>query len=294
MTGRRSGGTLRKPMTDDASTERISPTAYATGHMWYRLGMSHPVLSTAQGKRLDAAFGLVTGALKRIGGASFDALMIARHKGIDARLARAIDEGRVGQVIEVAAGLSPRGINFAKRYGNRILYLETDLPAMAATKRRLLDQAGLLNEHHRVVELDALADRGPRSLAQIAKTLDPKLGTAIISEGLMSYLDTDTAQDVWRRFARTLKKFPHGLYLADSYTSRDNRGSGAKLFGAVLGRFVKGRIHVHFGSAAEAIQTLRGAGFRSVAMLEPRELAETREIAQVKGAGRVRILEALA
>jgi O-methyltransferase involved in polyketide biosynthesis len=279
-------------MSGDTSTERISPTAYATGYMWYRLGMSHKALATPQGKRLDAAFGVLMGVVKRVSGTSFDALMIARHKGIDARLTRAIDAGRIGQVIEVAAGLSPRGINFAKRYGDKITYIETDLPAMAATKRKLLQKAGLLSEHHRVVELDALADRGAMSLAAIAKTLDPKIGTAIITEGLMSYLEADTARGVWRRFARTLKKFPHGLYLADSYIRRDNVGVSAKAFGAVLGRFVKGKIHIHFESAAQTIRTLRAAGFRTVAVHEPHEIPETREIAAVKGAERVRILEA--
>ena len=278
-------------MSNEASTERISPTAYATGYMWYRLGMSHPALATPQGKRLDFAFGLLMKTVKRVNGTSFDALMAARHKGIDAKLRRAIDDGRIGQVIEVAAGLSPRGINFAKRYGDRITYIETDLPAMIATKRKLLQRAGLLTEHHRVAELDALKDKGAQSLAELVKTLDPKVGTAIITEGLMSYLEADTAREVWRRFARTLKKFPHGLYLADSYIRRENE-VGTKAFGAVLGRFVKGKIHVHFETPSQAIQTLRNAGFRSVAAHATSEIPETLELSTVKGGDRVRVLEA--
>lgn len=274
------------------STERISPTAYATGYLWYRLGMSHPALATPQGKRLDLAFGVLMKAIKRVSGTSFDALMIARHKGIDACLTRAIDEDRITQVIEIAAGLSPRGINFAKRYGKKITYIETDLPLMAATKQHLLEKANLLSAHHRVIELDALSERGSQSLAAVIKTLDPNAGTAIITEGLMSYLDGDTARSVWRRFARTLKKFPNGLYLADSYIQRENRGAGGKLFGTVLGRFVKGKIHVHFDSAADMIDTLRSAGFATVNVHEPRSISETRRIAAVKGAERVRILEA--
>lgn len=278
-------------MSSDTSTERISPTAYATGYMWYRLGMSHPALATPEGKRLDLAFGLMMYGVKRVNGTSFDALMIARHKGIDARLARAIEDGRIGQVIEVAAGLSPRGINFAKRYGKKITYIETDLPAMAATKRKLLADANLLSDNHLVMELDALSEKGPQSLSALVKTLNPTVGTAIITEGLMSYLDADTARSVWRRFARTLKKFPHGLYLADTYIRRENE-SGAKVFGAMLGSFVKGKIHVHFESAAQAIQTLRNAGFRTTAVHAPREIPETLEISAVKGSERVRVLEA--
>lgn len=278
-------------MSSEASTERVSPTAYATGYMWYRLGMSHPALATAEGKRMDFAFGLLMYGVKRVSGTSFDAMMIARHKGIDSRLTRAIDEGRIGQVIEVAAGLSPRGIKFAERYGNKITYIETDLSAMANTKRKLLDDAGLLSDHHRVVEIDALIDKGPHSLAELVKTLDPNVGTAIITEGLMSYLDSDTARDVWRRFARTLKKFPRGLYLSDVYI-RGEHDVGARAFGAVLGKFVKGKIHVHFEAVSQAIQTLRSAGFRTTAVHEPKDIPETREISSTKGADRVRVLEA--
>lgn len=278
-------------MPGDTSTERVSPTAYATGYMWYRLGMSHPALATAEGKRLDFAFSLVMNGVKRVSGTSFDALMIARHKGIDSRLARAIDEGRIGQVIEVAAGLSPRGINFAKRYGKKIVYIETDLATMANTKRKLLDDAGLLSDHHRVAELDALDDKGPKSLAALIKTLDPNVGTAIITEGLMSYLDIETSRDVWRRFARILKKFPHGLYLSDVYI-RNEHDVSSRAFGALLGKFVKGRIHVHFEAVSQAIQTLRNAGFRTTAVHESKDIPETREISSTKGAERVRVLEA--
>lgn len=278
-------------MSSETSMDRISPTAHATGYMWYRLGMSHPALVTPEGKRLDLAIGLMMYGVKRVNGTSFDALMMARHKGIDARLTRAIEDGRIGQIIEVAAGLSPRGMNFCKRYGDKIRYIETDLPAMAATKRKLLEDAGLLSEHHQVVELDALIEKGPMSLAALAKTLDKNVGTAIITEGLMSYIDEDTARNIWRRFARTLKKFPHGLYLSESYMRREN-AAGAKAFGAVLGQFVKGKIHFHFAAAAQAIQTLRNAGFRTAVVFEPGDIPETLDISTIKGAQRVRVLEA--
>ena len=58
-------------------------------------------------------------------------MLLARHHLIDHRLHAAIESGRVGQVIEVAAGLSPRGWRFASRYGSRLTYLEADLPATA-------------------------------------------------------------------------------------------------------------------------------------------------------------------
>src|SRR3974390_96983 len=200
-----------------ASTARISPTAYATGYFWYREGLSHPALATAEGQRMDRLMRPVLTALQRRGGLSMTALMLARHRGIDAVLTRAIEEGRVGQVVEVAAGLSPRGWSIKQRFGHRVTYIETDLPQMVALKQRLLQQGGLLTPGHRVVELDALAESGPHSLDTLSATLDPTVGTAVITERLMNYLDLQSARATWWRIAAALKRFPHGVYLNDLY-----------------------------------------------------------------------------
>ena len=45
-------------------------------------------------------------------------------------------------MVEVAAGLSPRGWRFANRFGDRITYVEADLPGMLANKRRILAELG--------------------------------------------------------------------------------------------------------------------------------------------------------
>lgn len=271
------------------SSEKISPTAYATGNLWVRLGLSHPALSTPQGRRLDRAFSLL---MRAIGGRSFGTMMYARHTGIDAQLRKAIEAGKVGTVIEIAAGLSGRGVRMMQRYGDRIQYIETDLPNMAALKRERLESADLLSKKHRVIELNALADKGADSLAALVKTLDKKKGVAIITEGLMNYLSPDDARGVWARIATNMKKFPHGLYLADAYLMRGNRSIPAIIFGAVLSAFVRGRMHVHFKTSAHGIDVMRTAGFKAVALHETRSLPATRAVAKRKGGDRVLILEA--
>ena len=58
--------------------------------------------------------------------------------------------------------MSPRGWRFARDHGDAITYVEADLPAMADSQAPALERAGSLSEHHRVVEIDALADEaGP-------------------------------------------------------------------------------------------------------------------------------------
>ncbi len=279
---------IAETMTSVRNSEKVSPTAYATGYLWYRLGLSHPAMATPQGRRLDRPFRIL---MKTLGGNTFENLMLARHKGIDGLLSRAIEAGRVGQVIEIAAGLSGRGIRMTQRYPE-LTYVETDLPHMAALKRRLLTEAGLISARHRVTDINALTDGGPQSLAAVAAALNPKVGTAVITEGLMNYLNPDAAQGVWRRIAAALRGFPQGLYLSDVYLMNQNRGVGAMIFGAVLSSFVRGRLHIHFKSPQHGVEIMQAAGFRSAVVHETHALPETREIAKQRGGERVRILEA--
>jgi O-methyltransferase involved in polyketide biosynthesis len=276
-----------------AESEKVSPTAFATGYLWYRHGLSHEGLIAPEGARLDRKFRLLMRLVKLVSGLSIEALMLARHKGIDALLTRHIESGRVSQVIELAAGLSPRGWRFAKKYAGRITYVETDLPHMAAMKRAMLDDAGLATPHHRVVPLNALLDRGPTSLHDVAQGLDPKAGLVIITEGLMSYLDPRAASGVWRRVARTLRGFPAGAYLSDSYVHSDRYGIGGAVFRGAIQRFVRGRMHVHFETPEQALVQMKKAGFASVTLHEPRTIPETRELGAIRGGDRVRVLEAL-
>jgi O-methyltransferase involved in polyketide biosynthesis len=273
-------------------SERVSPTAYATGYLWYRHGLSDEALITPQGKRLDRLFRGFMAVTQKLSGISLDAMMLARHKGIDAILMRAIEAGEITQVIEIAAGLSARGWRMRKRYGDRITYIETDLPAMAATKRELLERAGLLGPKHQIRELDALKDDGPDSLATIAAGLDPKQGTAIITEGLMNYLAPAQADAVWHRIARILKGFAHGQYLADIYFSTEHRSRAMLAFGAILQVFVRGRMHVHFDSPQAARQRMREAGFKKTDVHRTQDIPATRTIARISGAERVSVLEA--
>jgi O-methyltransferase involved in polyketide biosynthesis len=281
-------------MRASAKTARVSPTAHATGYLWYRLGLSDPALVTPRGKRLDRGFRALTRLTQMLSGVSLDAMMLARHRGIDAVLVRAIEAGQVTQIIELAAGLSARGWRLRKRFGDRITYIETDLPAMAAEKRRLLDRADLLGERHRVCELDVLESAGPGSLDALTRTLDPAQGTAIITEGLMNYLAPDQADAVWKRICTTLGRFPAGLYLSDVYLTHENRNAAMAAFGGILQLFVRGRMYVHFDSVAAAQKRLRAHGFAEVIVHATRDLPDTRAISATGGGDRVRILEAWA
>jgi O-methyltransferase involved in polyketide biosynthesis len=244
----------------ERGSEAISPTAHYTGYVWVRNDLSDPALQTLEGRVLYESLRPLNALASATLGLSLERYLLARHEAINTALAAAIEAGTVSQVIEVASGLSPRGLRFVRRYGEAITYVETDLPGMVARKRAALERVGTLGPRHRVVELDALAPGGPTSVAGVAATLDADTGVAIITEGLLSYLGTDAVIGIWERFAAALGGFPQGYYLSDLHL-RDLQAPYVKVFRLALAAFVRGRVTLHFDSAADAEVALRDAGF---------------------------------
>src|SRR5205807_8353145 len=103
-------------------------------------GLSHPELSTAEGRVLFESLRPMIMVTRQLGGGSLESYLLTRHRAIDVLLEQAIEQHGITQVVEVAAGLSPRGWRFMQRYGNQLTYVEADLPEMAERKRRALER----------------------------------------------------------------------------------------------------------------------------------------------------------
>lgn len=273
------------------SAAAVSPTAYYTGQVWVRSGLAPAALRTVPGVALHAALEPAMLVSRLAGGPTLEAFLLARHRLIDHLLAEAIESGEVTQVVEVAAGLSPRGLRFAEQYGDRITYVETDLPAMAARKRDQLAELGRLSAHHRVEAADALGT-GPGSLAAVLDGLDRSAGVAVVSEGLLNYLPTEDVRRLWATVATGLAGHPAGLYLSDLHLGGENVGAAARAGKALIGAFVRGRLHLHFDGPVEACDALEGAGFAAVALHRPDEFPDVVGDADAPGAGLVRVVDA--
>ena len=239
----------------------ISPTAHYTAAVWARNGLSHPALATTAGRLMYESSRPAHAVSKVLGGGGLEDILLARHLLIDQLLETAIDGGEVSQVIEIAAGLSPRGWRFSQRYGRQLTYMESDLPEMVERKRRALEEAESLGPNHRVIELDALADDGDSSLGAVASGLDPARGAAIITEGLLTYLDRDSILGLWRRCAEALSPFSHGLMLSDLHLASENTGLVTAVGTRLLSLFVRGRVEMQFDNETEALRALEAAGF---------------------------------
>ncbi|MFL5846105.1 MAG: class I SAM-dependent methyltransferase [Solirubrobacteraceae bacterium] len=261
----------------------IGPTAHYTGHVWSRHGLSHPELATAEGRALYLAAEAALLPLRLLRQPTIEDFLLARHLVIDAQLEAAIAEGRVGQVLEIACGMSPRGWRFTSRHPE-LVYVEADLPGMAGRKRTALRRIGR-PAGHRVVALDALAESGPRSLAAVAAAeLDPGLGLAVITEGLLNYLSRDAVQRLWSNVAPLAD-----LYLSDLFVAEDSPAVIGRAFSAALAAFVRSPVSLHFADAADAETALRAAGFASASVSRATDHPAA---PSGRGAGLVRIVRA--
>ncbi len=267
-----------------SGSDAISPTAHYTGYVWARNSLSHPRLRTVEGRVLFETLRPVMSTSTMLGGASLETYLLSRHRAIDGLLQRAIEERGVTQVVEVACGLSPRGWRFTERYPE-LVYVETDLPAMAARKRTSLREMGSLSQRHRVRELDALSDA---SLTAALAELDPGAGLAIITEGLLGYLPSDAVAGLWRRLAAGLRGFRDGVYVSDIHIG-GVQTTQVRAFRVLLSAFVRGRVHLHFDDAVQVADALRAAGFADARVHRADSLAPEGRDA---GSSLVHILEA--
>jgi O-methyltransferase involved in polyketide biosynthesis len=267
--------------------QAISPTAHYTGAVWARAGLSHPAFSTLEGRLMFEAGRPITIASRLLRGPTLEGFLLARHRIIDHLLETEINAGRVSQVVEIAAGLSPRGWRFSEVYGDALTYVEGDLPGMAARKRRALERAG---GAHSVVDLDAFAESGPDSLAAVAETLDPAYGVAVVTEGLLNYFDGERVTGLWGRIVETFAAFPALLYLSDLHVRAATGGLLAGGFSALLSAFVGGRMHLHFDDQKDVLSALRAAGFTRATLHAPHEF--DLEGTDGPGASLVRVIEA--
>ncbi len=274
---------------------RVSPTAHYTSYVWYRNDMSHEAFATGAGRGMFWAlepFNRLSALLD--GGLSLECFLLQRHLIIDDRLRAHIRAGRVGQVLEVACGLSPRGYRFCQEFPE-LRYLEADLPDMARTKRKRLDDAGLRRDRHDVVSVNALVREGPDCIAEVTQgILDPGVGTAIITEGLVNYFDAESCGIMWRNFGDLLSDNAGGVYLSDIHlTTHAPKHAIAKLFRAGLGAFSGGQTHYGFVDEDDATSALRGCGFGAVSFHSARDYDGRLGVPQTRRPDVQRVLEAV-
>jgi O-methyltransferase involved in polyketide biosynthesis len=189
--------------------------------------------------------------------------LLHRHIGIDHLLRRA----DCLQVIEIAAGFSPRGSSCSG--DSRVSYFEVDLPAVIAAKRRLLEgtPAGkevLSRDNFALLEGDVCTMRW---------TGFPARRSFVITEGLMMYFDRSDQMLIWKAIATFLRN-NGGEYVFDYLPVPDE--PSRSFAGRLLSRMRSSgrpRFPCDGRSRHEIAADLREAGFAHVEMHSSAEFA---------------------
>lgn len=280
--------------TKPTDSSGISFTALYTGAVWHRNGLSDNSLTTTQGNWLYQLMNPFEAASKHIAGGNLRTFLLQRHLIIDHLIERAITQHGVTQVLEIACGLSPRGLRLRLRFP-QIHMLETDLPDMARRKAAKLAAAGHLNQHHQVSPIDILAEDGEQALETVINRIFDEHGpVVVITEGLTNYFSLDVISEFWRRLAETLSQRPRSTYLTDSYLLPQHvllRG-GIDLLSKVLGGMTHSQVSFHFRDDGDAHRHLQATGFETVNVHNPRDYYGVLPIPQSRDNPLVRIVEA--
>ncbi len=127
----------------------------------------------------------------------------ARYKLIS----RLLENNKTNQILELASGLSPRGLAMAEANPS-LQYVELELPAMAEQKRKILQNLFLQQKANprknlRIKNGDALKIDSLLSATSDFKN-EP---ISVINEGLLRYLDTNQKTTVAKNIHLLLEKF---------------------------------------------------------------------------------------
>jgi O-methyltransferase involved in polyketide biosynthesis len=254
------------PGADDRPGGDLSVTALYTCQTW---AWGHlpgaELLATPDSRRVFGATNLFLGLarLLRPRLPSLRHSLVLRHLILDRLLAEAASP----QVLELAAGLSRRGVTVSS--DPAIGYVEVDLPQMVAHKRALLGRteagrAALRRPNLVLVEGDALAP-GWEDLVDHARPV------TVVAEGLLVYLDAEARRSLWRR-AATLLKATGGVLLFDLVPGAEEPRPGplGRALGWLMRRFTGGRGFVRAGETrAELVADLAACGLSDVTLVEP-------------------------
>lgn len=271
----------------------ISFTALYTGHVWYANEMSESFLTTPTSHALYWAMQPLEFAARKLVGVNIAETLLQRHQVMDYRLEHLIRDNGVTQVLEIACGLSPRGLLFSRRFPG-VRYIEADLPGMVARKRDLLEKNQSLTDRHDVIECNFFEKNTPAALETILQErFDRTQPLVIVTEGLVNYFDLPTISSVWAKIARLTKEFPAAWYLTDLYPHAHGRAAPWVNLGALLlSQIARADVNLHFDSDDAIEDGFRMCGFSEVTAHQPEDFYDRVPIPRSLRHSHVRVVEA--
>jgi O-methyltransferase involved in polyketide biosynthesis len=121
------------------------------------------------------------------------------------------------QIIELASGLLPRGMEMTKDPG--VTFVESDLPAMISCKQKLVKQLVDKRSNLHFIAIDATSH--PSQFPLHADYLNPQKPITILCEGLLMYLTVAEKQQVFTNVRELLQIYGGVWITPDFFTKED-------------------------------------------------------------------------
>jgi O-methyltransferase involved in polyketide biosynthesis len=187
-------------MVQEASYEKISTTAKLVAHI--RSFTDIPFtkeIAAASGAEKD--FQTLAGKSAELMTEQFAFNWEARYKTTDQIIARY----HITQVLEVAAGLSPRGLEMTE--DPNVVYVATDLPEILEQEKAIAESIlAKMNIHRPNLHFRIANALDRESLLQAAIPFRPDKAVAIITEGLLPYFTRDEKETLAGNIRDLLKQ----------------------------------------------------------------------------------------
>ncbi len=204
----------------EKSYEKISPTAKMVAQIRTFTDIPYTQEIAAESGAEKVFQELADGSVESI--IPLVPLWEARYKATD----RIIKQIGITQILEIAAGLSPRGL--AMTENPEIIYVTTDLPEILDEEKKIaeaiLSRTGVRRPNLHFLSTNAL-DR--ESLARAATIFRMDRTLAIITEGLLSYFSRSEKDTLARNIHELLRTYP-GVWITPDTSTRQSWGRMAQ------------------------------------------------------------------
>ncbi len=274
----------------------VSLTGHFTGYVWCKNQLSPSSFSSLLGKAMYYGTRPIDWVSKVSIGLNLETMLLQRHCLIDELVNQAIDDG-VTQIIEIASGLSSRGIRVLQNHHNEdIKYIEADLPDMVAWKNKRLKKEGFSDKRHQLTECNILRNEGELSIEHLLSTLDKTKKTLVISEGLVNYFPLDVIETFWTRLAYALSSFKEGQYLFEIWPKASDHPFAPMIYGTqkLIEFITRQTVPLHYTSNQQIKAGLEGCGFSLATVIDPDKFTESLKVPKMETPTLFRIVQAQA
>ena len=190
--------------------------------------------------------------------------LLHRHTAIN----RLLENAACPQVIEIAAGFSPRGSMVSE--DPSVNYIEVDLPDVVKLKHKQLLRSA---DGKRVLARKNFQLRSG-DVTHLNLTEFPQQPSFVITEGLMMYFKREQQLDIWRNLASHIKTCG-GEYVFDYIPLDDEpqRSFLGRVFSAVRSIFLKKTYAYDERTREQIADDLRSVGFTRVDIYSSADIA---------------------